>query len=236
MSVRKSTKVLRSCEVCGSTWLVYPSRLKQSPERFCSHKCYAKTKFGEGRMPEPINRICIVCGTVFQLLPSAVAQRRGVYCSQKCHWIDRAKPLVERFHKHLGPTTDAGCILWNGAVNKAGYGTLGGPLAHRVAYELSYGQIPHGMCVLHRCDNPPCVNHEHLFLGTHRDNVDDKVAKNRQHKGEKMPQAKLTDSAVLEIRRLWESGSFTQQALANQFSVNRPAISKIVLRQRWKHI
>ncbi len=81
-----------------------------------------------------------------------------------------------------------GCWIWTAGLSKSGYGkfapshrqTVG---AHRVSYELFNGEIPDGMCVLHRCDNPPCVNPHHLFLGTQVDNVADRNSKNRQARG-----------------------------------------------------
>lgn len=81
-------------------------------------------------------------------------------------------------------TKSEGCWTWNGAKQKFGYGWVwidgeGSKNTHRVAYEIGVGPIPAGQCVLHRCDNPPCVNPAHLFLGTKGDNTRDMVSKNR---------------------------------------------------------
>lgn len=107
--------------------------------------------------------------------------------------------------------------------------------AHRAAYVIAVGPIAPGMDVLHRCDNPPCMNPRHLFIGTNRDNIDDKVAKGRQPRGDSSAQAVLTEAQVVEIRRLDDRGlSYT--AIARTFPVSEQSIGEICKRQRWKHV
>ena len=90
--------------------------------------------------------------------------------------------MEERLSRRL-KVTDTGCIEWIGAVNRRGYGRIKTPSktfgAHRLAWELANGPIPDGLCVCHTCDNPPCCNVGHLFLGTTAENVADKIAKGR---------------------------------------------------------
>ncbi len=109
-----------------------------------------------------------------------------------------AKPIVtleERFMSHVEPEPSSGCWLWTGAVDRYGYGRLKVvsdiddrrvvARAHRIAWVIRFGSIPVGLCVLHHCDNPPCVNPDHLFLGTQGDNSRDKARKGRGLKSKK---------------------------------------------------
>jgi hypothetical protein len=107
--------------------------------------------------------------------------------------------------------------------------------AHRVSYELAYGPIPEGLLVCHRCDNPPCVRPDHLFLGTNLDNMRDARAKGRNVHGETHPTAKLTLADVLEIRRAYAAREMDTYELAEKYGVRNPAISRIVRGDRWGH-
>ena len=103
------------------------------------------------------------------------------------HMRPRIRPLAERFWSHVHKPDDAAddtaCWLWTGNKYLNGYGMVSVEdyphLAHRVAYELTYGPIADGCLVLHKCDNKPCVNPSHLFLGTQKDNVQDMLRKGR---------------------------------------------------------
>lgn len=126
------------------------------------------------------------------------------------------------------------CWLWTGHRNVDGYGTvrISGRMqkAHRVAWQMAHGPISPNLHVLHRCDNPPCVNPAHLFLGTNHDNVIDRHTKGRSKnldRGERHPKAKLTSALVAEMRSLRTAG-WTQIRLAQYFGVSRGNVSKIV--------
>lgn len=107
-------------------------------------------------------------------------------------------------------------------------------------WKVSNGSIPKGLLVLHQCDNPTCVNPKHLFLGTHQDNTNDMYSKERgpcnPAKGEKHWQAKLTNSQVLKIRRLYMQGGVSYSQLASRYGVVKQTIHRVVKRKLWSHV
>jgi hypothetical protein len=157
--------------------------------------------------------------------------------------VCKARPPAARFWEKV--RVGAGCWEWLASVNLQGYGLFNRAtrptvcvLAHRFAYEVCVEAIPAGLCVLHRCDNPRCVNPAHLFVGTRTDNAADKVAKNRQArpKGVAHPRHKLTEEDVRTIRRLFAVGGINKSALARRFSVNHTTIRGIISRALWPHV
>lgn len=162
-----------------------------------------------------------------------------------------------RFWENVQRGDPDDCWLWKASKFTGGYGQFkaqGETLkAHRVAYYLQYGVDPLDMVVCHACDNPPCVNGKHLFLGTVADNSADMVAKGRaarlvgdRHwskrrperitRGEKVGGSKLAADQVRQIRSLYAGGGITQEELALQFGVKRRTIGKIIKGQNWHHI
>lgn len=137
---------------------------------------------------------------------------------------------------------NTGCWEWQRHKNEDGYGTvrLNGKMwkAHRAAYALFVGDIAADMRVCHRCDNPGCVNPEHLFLGTQLDNIQDMLTKGRGNKpnGTRVNTAKLTEEIVLKIRELYATGEYSQAKLAKMFSVAQPQVCRLINRTSWKHI
>lgn len=134
------------------------------------------------------------------------------------------------------------CWLWRAALKKPenyGFFTIDGKLqyAHRYAWQSERGPIPQGLLVCHTCDNPTCVRVSHLFLGTHKDNVDDCVRKGRRTilRGEDHYQQKMNKAQVLEIRRRVAAGE-VQRRLAKEFGIHQVTVSEIVRRKIWKHI
>lgn len=136
--------------------------------------------------------------------------------------------------------TERGCWEWTAGKTTSGYGTLGvedrkTKLAHRVSYESNVGPIPDGLCVLHKCDVPSCINPDHLFLGTRVDNNQDMVGKGRQRgcpPGEKHHNCKLTDEKVLKIRLDKRSCKI----VGPEYGVTDVLVSRIRRRKIWKHL
>jgi hypothetical protein len=152
-------------------------------------------------------------------------------------------PAQERFWRKV--RLRPGCWEWTGTVNQNGYGLfwLGSHRqAHRVAYEWSYGPIPHGQVVCHRCDNPICVRPRHLFAGSLSDNARDMVQKGRalfQTRPERISRheehycAKLTMEGAREIRAAHASGERVHE-LARRFGVHRNTISQVLRGDTWR--
>lgn len=132
------------------------------------------------------------------------------------------------------PEPNSGCLLWCATIDKMGYGVVkvGGRRrkAHRIAWELAKG-APGVLHVLHKCDVPACINPDHLFLGTHADNMRDMVAKGRQARGAKN-NSKLRDATVLAIR----AAAGSQRQIAARFDISQRHVCNIKLGQRWAHL
>ena len=127
-------------------------------------------------MPKNLTLTCEGCGTIFKTYPAEIAKGRK-YCSRAC----RKASIELRFWKRVIKTDT--CWLWIGSINSTGYGTVNLGVhtvgAHCYSWVITNGPIVKGLQVLHACDNPPCVNPAHLFLGTAIDNMRDCVAKHR---------------------------------------------------------
>lgn len=166
------------------------------------------------------------------------------FCSRQCANVGANKARVvkmystrnERFWNKVNKTPD--CWLWTAYTGKHGYGVLKFDgkvdLAHRVAWNISRPNNCDGLCVLHTCDNPPCVRPDHLFLGTKQDNSDDMFDKGRNYHpaGENSATAKLTYEEVEHIRGL--RGKLKQVDIAKMFGINQPHVSRILRGKSWK--
>lgn len=155
--------------------------------------------------------------------------------------------LAERFLQKVEKTDS--CWIWKGSKFINGYGEIRLPKgnvtgAHRISWILFNGPIPKGMHVCHKCDNRLCVNPEHLFLGTPKENYDDMVKKGRKPRqprgehysiGSTNPRAKIDEAQAIDIRNQFESGIAIDQ-LAEKFNLTKTNIRLIINRKTWKHI
>lgn len=152
----------------------------------------------------------------------------------------RADSLAKTFDQHWTLNPKTRCHEWQRSRRRWGYGQLyvdgENVPAHRFAWERVNGPIPDGMHVCHRCDNPPCVNPDHLFLGTNTDNRRDSVLKERHARGDGHGLKKLGPDDVLEIRRIAASGAHTDSEIAAMFGIKQTQASRIISGKRWKHL
>lgn len=178
---------------------------------------------------------CPHCGRVMG------ANNRGSLKQHVNHCLTHETRFWGRVDKSAGP--DA-CWPFQGCRDKWGYAHVGRNSrrhqAHRMAYQLAKGAIPAGKLVLHSCDNPPCCNPAHLRLGTDADNMLDKLRKGRQRRGERSPQAKLSNAQAIEIRAKYQrrlTGKRTTWSnaveLSKEYGVSPQTISQIALGHRW---
>jgi len=148
---------------------------------------------------------------------------------------------VEIFDEAPKEVMPNGCIEWRGTLSPYNYGIVqskkyGATGAHRVALAQKLGGfIPEGMQACHACDNPPCVNPDHLFAGTDKANTDDMIAKRRHSYGERHT-AKLTEAQVREILTRYAAGGIGRPELAREYGVSPACIQKITERKTWRHL
>lgn len=183
-------------------------------------------------------RICIICKKPW------ITGKNGKshICSRKCLGVHLSPKITdeERFMSYVQKTD--GCWIWTGGKARAGYGTFhvtGNKYvpAHRFSYMLSKGPIPEGLYICHKCDNPPCVNPDHLFAGTQVENMQDAIRKGRfKIQGEDSWHSKLTTLEVLGIREAYANGGVIKAELARRYCVTPQLIGKIISRKLWTHI
>lgn len=147
------------------------------------------------------------------------------------HASEFTPEFVERFWSQVAIGTADACWPWQGPIGTHGYGMPGpyGLLAHRVAWELTHGPIPKGKVICHTCDNRPCCNPAHHFLGSHRDNAMDKARKGRAP-------AKLNATKVQAMRVRYAAGGVSTRELAREYGVDRRAVVFALRGMTWAHV
>ena len=151
--------------------------------------------------------------------------------------------MAQRIRDNVDYCAKTGCWNWKLSKNAAGYGLLKWSRpsgleqrAHRISYIIFKGEIPEGMIVRHTCDNPSCVNPAHLVLGTHADNVQDKVDRNRQTKGEDVHFSKVSEAQVVEIRERYAAGGVSQKELAAEYGLEGGTLHHLLTGKNWAHV
>lgn len=189
-----------------------------------------------------LTRDCSRCGIAKPLTPEHFARDRGGY-ARNCRSCKGKRPsFEERFWGKVQRGGPGECWEWQAGRGNHGYGELqrgargqGMATSHRVAYELSIGPIPDGLCVMHACDNRVCCNPAHLSLGTLADNNQDMKIKGRMVCRPPHGPRKLTSEAVSAMRARRASGE-KPKALAARFGVTEAMVSAVVTRRSWKDV
>ena len=146
--------------------------------------------------------------------------------------------LPPRIETKIMPEPNSGCWIWLGGTNQKNYGHIWSSelkrheRAHRMVYEILNSPIPVGLHLLHRCDNPYCVNPDHMFVGTNAENMADRDAKGRQASGARNGNARLTEDKARQI--LLAPGTITE--IARQFGISRTNVRDIKTRRIWKNL
>lgn len=196
-----------------------------------------------------IERTCVQCGKIFHVYPSQLRYRNVGCCNRECADLFRHKHVLRHFWDKIAAGGPDECWQWLGGTRRDGYGVfvLCGfrhieERAHRFMYSLVHSGIPDGLYVLHTCDNPPCVNPNHLYAGTQLDNMHDCIARNRRPQyylepmlGSDHPNSKLTTGDVLTIRARREAGE-KLSVIARDFPISRTTAGLICQRKAWKHV
>lgn len=153
----------------------------------------------------------------------------------------RTLSVRERFEQYIFYSPDD-CWYWTGSCTKGGYGTFSIQpprktlSSHRASYELYKGEIQDGLLVCHKCDNPKCVNPDHLFLGTRKDNAQDCAKKKRSLQGTRNHFSVLTEEQVREIRLSSKEKPMPLKMLSEKYNVIRATIWHILKGKTWKHL
>jgi hypothetical protein len=216
--------------------------VKGEPIRFIRYHQHEKARADES--PNPSGLCMCGCGqktSIAKLTDRHNSEIKGQpmkYISG--HNVTRYyKSIEDRFWASCPKGAPDSCWEWKGHRQPKGYGSIHQShkvhMAHRIAYEIHFGPIPDNTQVLHKCDNPPCCNPNHLFLGSIADNMTDKTAKQRQARGENIGKAKFTESDIREMRRLYDTG-VKQVDIAKLFGLSQGHVTRIVNRKAWTHV
>ena len=214
MIAKKMEAIMKRCTKCFEIREMFHGRV-------CKE---CRQKYLHFMQKERSKKNCPICATEHH--------ENCLECSTKCKILNRYKIVNE-------------CWEWQGKINQSGYGVLNirengkktDVLVHRESYRLLKGEIPDGMCVLHKCDNPACINPEHLRIGTNKENTQDCVKKGRFCNGHLRAKAsgKLTEDQVIEIREMNKNG-INKKEIMEKFGISIHHLNGILAYRFWKYI
>ncbi len=240
MSEVKSSRVDRVCKTCSKQFSVPMYHFKKSCCDFCSRKC-----LHEHMRSLSIYVTCQRCGKSFATEKNILDKGKGKFCSKKC-LITPPTDIKTAFWSQVVKHDGDGCWEWTGNKSRSfGYGSFAyagtTKAAHRVSWEMHNGPIQVNseirILVCHKCDNPPCVRPDHLFLGTDADNNKDNMLKGRcrPRVGSSQWKTRHTEAEVIEMRRLFSEG-VSKRSIADRFGLTMSHLGFILRRKTWKHI
>lgn len=228
-------RIVLICQHCGKTFERQPSRKRL----FCSRSCHMAS------IAARTETTCVQCGKMINLANNRVKPQN--FCSKACSQTYRMHTFEDRFWPKVDKTPGLGpkgdCWEWTGLRHDYGYGVTsyyGRKMGtHQISYVMHKGEIPKGMHVCHECDNPPCVNPAHLWLGTQTENMKDMYSKGRGAKSEKRARpgtknhaAKITESDVLAIR----NDPRILAEIAKTYGISIATTHSIKSGKTWKHV
>ncbi len=202
-------------------------------------------------------KTCTLCGETKALSEFYYVRTRDTYygrCKECRRQREREKhaaeglrrisprlSLVERLNYYGWKVTDTDCWEWLGPVTPEGYGEIGyfgkkHYRVHRAAYEVWVGPIPDGKQINHHCDNPPCINPEHLYAGTHEENMRDVDERKRRRYNETHTNTKLSQEDIREIKKIYSEGLLTQYMLAELYGSSQSHISSIIRGNKRRYV
>lgn len=185
-----------------------------------------------------VKRNCLWCDKEIHVPPSYVKLGRGKYCSREC--MSKREVYKREPKKIIFVENEKGCFICiSHAKDWDGYPLLKrkGKMLRisRFIYQECYGEIPEKMVVRHKCDNPHCINPEHLEIGTYKQNSLDMTSRGRQAKGSRNGASKITEKDVLTIRKMRKEGK-TLKEIASIFNLSMTSVFNICKRRNWKHV
>lgn len=215
-------------------------RFDLTNQKFC--KLLVTSLFGKDNRKRSLWKCKCECGN--ETIVEGNSLKIGKTQSCGCIKSIKSKDYLDKIKKRIGNSIDleGECWRWTKTICKSGYGQISyrssREYAHRVSYIVHKGEIPDGLHVCHTCDNKWCVNPDHLWVGTQKDNAQDMVMKNRKITvfGEENGKSKLTKNDVLEIRKSYKKGIKGYPQIAKQFSISTSTVQAIIERRTWDHI